>query len=497
MLLVTHERARLGLLLSFPEMSCNPSIELVDPHDALALCLSKCITLFSVHERDVNTDFLLILVKHLLKQDPAFKVVLMSATLNAKIFSDYFREFGCNSIVIPGRAFPVTTFFLEDALALTGFVPKPGSDCIFKPKSFRKSDEQAGQQSEAQKRAIWSKRITTTLTGTFSHSVVQTLLTIDESVVNTALIAQLVSRICSDPQEGAVLVFVPGIAEIREIVDMLSEILDSRTTRVLPLHSSLSTIEQQRVFDIPPATVRKIVVATNIAETSITIPDAVFVIDSGRTKESRLDEKTQYNTLQDDFVSQSSGLQRRGRAGRVRSGTCFCLLSRCSFESLPLHGQPELLRISLEEVCLNILALQLGDPLVFLSNAMSPPTEIAVSNALNVLANLNAALDSGVDHTSERWSITPLGFHLAALPVNPRIGKLILYGLLFHCLDPMLTVAASLEKSPFVSPFEKREQADEAKARFCDEVGVQCDLLAVLPVWRLWYCTLQTLSHKF
>ena len=140
----------------------------------------------------------------------------------------------------------------------------------------------------------------------------------------------------------------------------------------------------------------------------------------------------------------------------------------------------------MEEVCLNILALQLGDPQAFLSNAMSPPTEIAVINSLNVLASLNAAFDSGVDHSFDRWSITPLGYHLAALPVNPRIGKLILYGILFHCVDPMLTIAASLDKSPFVSPFDKRERADEAKARFCELVGAHCDLLAVLPVWRLW-----------
>jgi HrpA-like RNA helicase len=170
----------------------------------------------------------------------------------------------------------------------------------------------------------------------------------------------------------------------------------------------------------------------------------------------------------------------------VQSGTCFCLLSRFSFENLPLHGQPELLRISLEDVCLNILALQLGDPKEFLSNAISPPTDIAVINSLSVLTNLNAVLDSGIQHSADRWSITPLGYHLAALPVNPRIGKLILYGVLFYCLDPMLTIAASLEKSPFVSPFDKRERADEAKSRFREMVGVNCDLLAVLPVWKLW-----------
>jgi HrpA-like RNA helicase len=234
-----------------------------------------CFVPFSVHERDVNTDFLLILVKHLLKEHPTFKVVLMSATLNAKIFSDYFREFGCSSIVIPGRAFPVTAFFLEDVLALTGFQPEAGSDCVLKSKPFRKTDEQAGGQSEAQKRAVWAKRITTTLSGTYAPSVIQTLLTLDESVVNTALIAQLVSCICSGSSPGAVLVFVPGIAEIREIVDILSETLNPHTTRVLPLHSSLSTVEQQRVFEILPSTLRKIVVATNIAETSITIPDVV------------------------------------------------------------------------------------------------------------------------------------------------------------------------------------------------------------------------------
>jgi hypothetical protein len=233
------------------------------------------IHLVTVHERDVNTDFLLILVKHLLKQDSKFKVVLMSATLNAKIFSEYFCDFGCNSIIIPGRAFPVTAFFLEDALSLTGYEPEPGSDCIFRNKPLRKSDEQDSAKSEAQKRAMWSQQISAAMTGKYKPTVIKTLLTMDESVVNTALIVQLVSKICSDPQVGAVLVFVPGIAEIRDIVELLSHSLDSGTTRVLPLHSSLSTVEQQRVFEIPPSTVRKIVVATNIAETSITIPDVV------------------------------------------------------------------------------------------------------------------------------------------------------------------------------------------------------------------------------
>jgi ATP-dependent RNA helicase DHX29 len=231
--------------------------------------------LLTVHERDVNTDFLLILVKHLLRQDSTFKVVLMSATLNAKIFSQYFCDFGCNSIIIPGRTFPVTALFLEDALALTGFEPEPGSDCIFRCKPLRKSDEQDGAPSESQKRALWSKQVNTTLTGTYKPAVIKTLLTIDESVINTALIVQLVCRICKDPQVGAILVFVPGIAEIRNIVELLSHSLDSSNTRVLPLHSSLSTVEQQRVFEIPPSAVRKIVVATNIAETSITIPDVV------------------------------------------------------------------------------------------------------------------------------------------------------------------------------------------------------------------------------
>ncbi len=228
-----------------------------------------------VHERDVNTDFLLILVKHLLRQDSTFKVVLMSATLNAKIFSEYFCEFGCSSIIIPGRAFPVKAFFLEDAIALTGFEPELGSDCIYRNKPSRKCDEQVGARSEVQKRAIWSKQISTTLAGHYEPNVIKTLITIDESVINTSLIVRLVSRICSDPQQGAVLVFVPGIAEIRDIVELLSQSLDPSTTRVLPLHSLLSTTEQQRVFEIPPLTVRKIVVGTNIAETSITIPDVV------------------------------------------------------------------------------------------------------------------------------------------------------------------------------------------------------------------------------
>jgi HrpA-like RNA helicase len=260
---------------------------------AIFVCLSSLLQnsnsvnisliLFSVHERDVNTDFLLILVKHLLKQGSTFKVVLMSATLNAKIFSEYFRDFGCTSIIIPGRAFPVTALFLEDAIALTGYEPEVGSDCVYKNKPFRKIDEQDGTQCEAQKRAVWSKQISATLSGKYNSTVLKTLLMLDESVINTVLIARLVSRLCSESQQGAVLVFVPGIAEIRDIVELLSQSLDPATTRVLPLHSSLSTAEQQRVFEIPPPTVRKIVVGTNIAETSITIPDVVNSLISSMT----------------------------------------------------------------------------------------------------------------------------------------------------------------------------------------------------------------------
>ncbi|CAM9664605.1 unnamed protein product, partial [Hapterophycus canaliculatus] len=224
-------------------------------------------------------------------------------------------------------------------------------------------------------------------------------------------------------------------------------------TRVYPLHGSLSTTEQKAIFEVPPAGVRKIVVSTNIAETSITIEDCVFVVDSCRVKENRFDDANMMPMLLECWVSKASAKQRRGRAGRVRPGVCFHMCSSGTFQDTISEFQlPEMLRVSLDDMVLQILLLDKGDPAEFLASAVNPPTELAVSNSIKYLCELQATqLDE-----DGKPVLTALGFHLATLPVEPRVGKMMLYGAIFGCVEPAITIAAAMScRNPFVAPFDK------------------------------------------
>lgn len=228
--------------------------------------------------------------------------------------------------------------------------------------------------------------------------------------------------------------------------------------KVIALHSILSTQDQAAAFTLPPAGVRKIVLATNIAETGITIPDVVFVIDTGRTKENKYHESSQMSSLVETFVSKASALQRQGRAGRVRDGFCFRLYTRERFEGFMDYSVPEILRVPLEELCLHIMKCNLGSPEDFLSKALDPPQIQVISNAMNLLRKIGAC-------ELNEPKLTPLGQHLAALPVNVKIGKMLIFGAIFGCLDPVATLAAVMtEKTPFTTPIGRKDEADLAKS---------------------------------
>ena len=261
-----------------------------------------------VHERDLNTDFLLIILKNLLQRRKSLKLILMSATLNADRFSAYFGD--CPTVSIPGRAQPVKEYRLEDALQMTGHVITQRSDCA--KKGSQKAKDESLSKSELKR--LYPK---------FDQNVIDSLFAVDETITNYELLAELLQFICTNLEDGAILVFLSGMKEITTAIEALLKIpyfQDSSNVVIHPLHSSLSSAEQTAIFQRPPNGKRKIVISTNIAETSITIDDVVFVVDTGRVKENRYDDLNQMPTLTECWASKASAKQRRGRAGRVKPG---------------------------------------------------------------------------------------------------------------------------------------------------------------------------------
>jgi ATP-dependent RNA helicase DHX57 len=275
--------------------------------------------------------------------------------------------------------------------------------------------------------------------------------------------------------DGAILVFLQGLKEIQTAHELISAhpaFASSAEARrwVLPLHSSLSSQEQKMVFRRPPKGVTKVVLATNIAETSITIDDVVCVIDSGRMKEARYDAVRKMASLEDCIVSKANARQRAGRAGRVRPGVCIHLFTKhCADRQMP-QQLPEIQRVPLEQLCLRIKVLGFpGSVSSVLAKVIEPPSADAVDKALSNLVELDA-----LDRSNGKEELTSLGYHLAALPTDVRIGKLMLFGAMLGCIDPVLTIAAALSyRSPFIAPFDKRKEADESKRKFSREVMEQ------------------------
>jgi ATP-dependent RNA helicase DHX57 len=230
----------------------------------------------------------------------------------------------------------------------------------------------------------------------------------------------------------------------------------------------------------------KIVVATNIAETSITVSDVTHVIDAGREKQMAFDPHTHMTSLREVWVSQASAQQRAGRAGRVRPGICYRLYEQAflEHEMLP-HTLPEIRRVTLEDLILTVLLLELGSPQAFLQRAIEPPSSKAVAASLKVLLDIEAvSLGPKDENGGNTVLLKPLGFHLASLPVDCRMGKMLVIASLFDCLDPILTIAAAFSgKSPFYAPVGKREEAQLAKEQFANS---KSDHLALVAMWKAW-----------
>ena len=429
-----------------------------------------------VHERSLDSDFLLVLLKELLPHRPSLKVVLMSATLNASQFQRFFAPRRASGrkpalLEIPGFTHPVQEFYLEDILHVTGWSPKQTNHECLKGKPGPADAAEAAAFRELGKKG-------------YTDAVLQTLGRIEQSTINNELIVLLLEKICIDAPPGAVLIFVSGLMEITKLHEAALNNHNIRSATkggklCIGLHSSLSSAEQNSVFSPAPKGARKIVIATNIAETSITIDDVVYVVDTGRVKETGFDAATRMSTLEERWVSRASANQRRGRAGRVQPGQVFRMYSRYTHDKIfAEHPEPEIRRVPLESLCLSIVHQRLpGGISGFLSKAVEAP------DASSVLASVESLRRMGALDENER--LTALGSHLATLPVDVRLGKLLVYASLFGCVDHALTLAAALgTKGPFVSPLDKRDEADAAK-KACAR-GSESDHLAVVFAYEGW-----------
>ncbi|KZT30522.1 P-loop containing nucleoside triphosphate hydrolase protein [Neolentinus lepideus HHB14362 ss-1] len=458
------------------------------------------IVIDEVHERSIESDFLLIVLRSLLEQRKDLKVILMSATVDADKIANYFG--GCPTLHVPGRTFPVDVRYLEDAIELTQWSIDESSpyarrlhDKFYRSKARQDWSEEAvagdeDDEEEGQANIKLERR--------YSSATATTINLLDERLIPYDLILRLLERVCFEDVEcrsysAAILVFMPGIGEIRRLTELLAEhsLFGSSDFQIFPLHSTISTENQGAVFNIPPPGVRKIVIATNIAETGITIPDITCVIDTGKHREMRYDEKRQISRLIESFVAKSNAAQRRGRAGRVQDGLCFHLFTKLRHDTLMAdHPLPEIMRLSLSDLALRIkiMKIRLGSSIEdVLSRALDPPASVNIQRAVAALVEVRALTSSE--------EITAMGQLLSKLPTDVHLGKLLLMATLFRCLDPALTIAATLNsKSPFVTPFGLEQQADKAKRSFQSE---NSDFLTIHNAFNSWRSCAPSHVHKF
>jgi ATP-dependent RNA helicase DHX57 len=397
-----------------------------------------------VHERSLDTDFLLVLLRAVLRQRKDLKVILMSATLDAEVFESYFKDVGVVSRVeIEGRTHPVEDFYMDDIVRLTGFRPSRGEE----------EDEVDEKSFSANLRSIGFG-------------------------INYDLIAETVRYIDRQlgDKDGGILIFLPGTMEIDRTLYALNRFANFHA---LPLHASLLPADQKRVFSPAPPGKRKVIAATNVAETSITIEDVVAVIDTGRVKETSYDPQNNMVRLAETWASRAACKQRRGRAGRVRAGECFKLYTRNAEMKMLERPDPEIRRVPLEQLCLSIKSMGVQDVRGFLASALTPPESTAVEGAINLLGQIGAISDN---------ELTALGRHLSMIPADLRCSKLLVFGATFGCLEAMLSICSILTaRSPFISPRERDEETrndfNRIRSSFSKNQG---DLLVDLRAYEQW-----------
>ncbi|MGW7468249.1 ATP-dependent RNA helicase HrpA [Streptomyces xantholiticus] len=376
------------------------------------------IIIDEAHERSLNIDFLLGYLAQLLPKRPDLKVVITSATIDPERFS---RHFGDAPIVeVSGRTYPV--------------------EVRYRPLLEEDSEAVDNQESDR-----------------------------DQITAITDAVEELMGE-----GKGDILVFLSGEREIRDTADALNK-KQYRFTEVLPLYARLSHAEQHRVFQ--PHTGRRIVLATNVAETSLTVPGIKYVIDPGTARISRYSHRTKVQRLPIEAVSQASANQRKGRCGRTSDGICIRLYSEDDFNARPEFTDAEILRTNLASVILQMTAAGLGDIEKF--PFIDPPDHRNIRDGVQLLQELGAFDPAEKD---PRKKLTQMGRKLSQLPVDPRLARMIVEADKNGCVREVMVIAAALSiQDPRERPAEKQAQADQQHARFKDETS---DFLAFLNLWR-------------
>lgn len=435
------------------------------------------IVVDEVHERDIDTDLLLVVLKQILAQKKAknqsLKIVLMSATIDPTLFQNYFADESgvpAKSFTVPGRSFPVNKYFLDDYV----------SQISQGPSRWVLRDENVAKYLHYQ--------LGPTAAASLGIRVSRTDLREDELDLPYPFIAATVGHVLQSSQDGHVLVFLPGWDDIistqRALLSPAARhavpFNDSSKFSIHLLHSTIPLAEQQAIFEPPPPGVRRIILATNIAETSITIPDVVYVIDTAKIKEQRYDPERRISSLVTAWVGSSNLNQRAGRAGRHRPGEYYGILSKANADRLNPYQTVEMKRADLSNVVMHVKALNFPGLSVeeVLAAAIEAPDPSRVTAALNDL-HMVGALDSA-------RNLTSLGRVLIQLPMDAHLGRLVLYGSFFKCLDQALTLAAILaNRDPFMSPMHLKTEAASRKQFWCPE-DFKSDALTVLTAFDKW-----------
>ncbi|KAM8783555.1 ATP-dependent RNA helicase TDRD9 [Rhynchonycteris naso] len=416
-----------------------------------------------VHERTEEMDFLLLVVRKLLRTNSRFvKVILMSATINCKEFADYFAVPVQDKVnpayvfEVAGQPHSIEEYYLNDL----AHVPH----CRLSPHVL----EDPVISKDMYEVAV---------------SLVQMFDDMDakESRNKTGSGAQCVW------ERSSVLVFLPGLSEINYMHELLTNMIQKRL-QVYPLHSSVTLEEQNNVFLSPVPGYRKIILSTNIAESSVTVPDVKYVIDFCLTRTLVCDEDTNYQSLRLSWASKTSCNQRKGRAGRVSKGYCYRLIHREFWDSaIPDNVIPEMLRSPLGSTILKVKLLDMGEPRALLATALSPPSLGDIERSVLLLKEVGALAMSGQreDENPHDGELTFLGRVLAQLPVSQQLGKLIVLGHVFGCLEECLIIAAALSlKNFFAMPFRQHLNGYRSKVYFSGHSKSDC--IALLEAFRMW-----------